>query len=91
MVQNAGAVPFVTLSATVIILVTGLPHGMFDYLTLRRMSGSSLIKLTGWIAAYCGIAAFALAGWKIFPLASLAVFLVVAVVHFAEDWSHNRP
>ncbi|MEM8918692.1 MAG: Brp/Blh family beta-carotene 15,15'-dioxygenase [Pseudomonadota bacterium] len=89
LLQDTGLHSFVTIFACVSMLVIGMPHGMFDYLTLRRRSGHSKVRLVSWIAAYCGLGALALAGWQFVPLLALALFLVIAVVHFSEDWHHG--
>ncbi|WP_373492396.1 Brp/Blh family beta-carotene 15,15'-dioxygenase [Parasphingorhabdus sp.] len=90
LVQDSALVPVVTLAACLSMLIIGMPHGMFDYLTLRDRSGGSIAKLGAYIAIYCSGAAVALIGWKIAPLASLAAFLILAVAHFSEDWAQDR-
>lgn len=75
----------VTPVACALLLVFGLPHGTLDLELLRRRDddGPGLIVL---LLAYlaCGAAMYAV--WQASPLLALAVFLAVAVEHFAEDW-----
>ena len=42
---SSAALPMLIVSACVALLVIGLPHGMFDYLTLRKEGRGSWIRL----------------------------------------------
>ncbi|MGB5484389.1 Brp/Blh family beta-carotene 15,15'-dioxygenase [Parasphingorhabdus sp.] len=90
MVQDDEVLSFITLAACFSMLVIGMPHGMFDYVSLRHRSGGSILKLGGWIALYCTTAAAALIAWQVAPLLSLAAFLILAVAHFSEDWAQKH-
>jgi beta-carotene 15,15'-dioxygenase len=74
-----------------LMLVVGLPHGIFDYLTLRKLGQ------TAWfggvaipVAVYCGAALVTWVFWQTNPSVSLAFFIFIAIVHFSEDWMRLR-
>lgn len=69
-----------------LLLVVGLPHGALDIERLKGGLASGWQTLAGLLALYLCLAAGMLALWQTAPLAALAVFLAVAVAHFAEDW-----
>ena len=76
----------VTSLACLGLLVFGLPHGTLDLEIIRaRLSGpwTGLVTLTG---LYLGLAAAMYGLWRIEPVMALAAFVVIAVVHFSEDW-----
>ena len=69
-----------------VFLGGGLPHGAYDIALLRRSIdwGPSGIRLA--VGAYAAIAMLMALLWMTVPLAALILFLVVASVHFGEDW-----
>jgi beta-carotene 15,15'-dioxygenase len=79
-----------TSIACALILVIGLPHGMFDYLTLRKMGRGSHWRLAAWTMAYCSIAGVVWLMWQAAPFASLCGFILIAIFHFSEDWSADQ-
>ena len=72
-----------TIAACLAIAVFGLPHGTFDLALLRREGNQGRLAVLG-LYLVCA-AAMALL-WRVHPVAALVVFLVIATVHFAEDW-----
>lgn len=85
---NLGSGP-PTLLACLAIAVFGLPHGTFD-LHLLRQRGQDGATLSFLLALYLGCAAATAVLWWVHPAAALTVFLLIAVVHFAEDWVETR-
>jgi hypothetical protein len=80
--------PALTAAASVALLVFGLPHGTFDLALLRKASGAGIVTrwTLGAIALYLACAAAMYLAWRFDPLLALAAFLVMALLHFAEDW-----
>ena len=74
----------------IFILVMGLPHGMFDYLTLRKLSDSSVTRQIALTSAYCIVAGFTWLFWQLAPFASLCVFIIIAMSHFSIDWAKEQ-
>ena len=90
------ASPAATVTACLAILLFGLPHGAFDLEILKtrgraesvrsgsRRSGSR--RAAGVLVLYVALAAAMYLLWQAAPVAALAIFLIVAAVHFSEDW-----
>ena len=72
--------------ACALLLVFGLPHGTLDLelLRCRDDEGAALGLL---LTAYGACAAAMYLLWQVAPLVALAVFIVIAFEHFAEDWT----
>lgn len=83
-----GAAP--TTAACVAILLFGLPHGTLDLEIIKREQGRDGLGTSALLIVYLGLAAAMLLLWQLAPVAALATFLVVAVVHFSEDWEELR-
>lgn len=85
MLEETGAI-IALLSAA--LLVIGMPHGSFDIALLQHRGppGASSPSRVLLIALYlaCAMAMYAL--WRVAPAWGLSVFLLMAGVHFAEDW-----
>ena len=75
-----------TTAACAVILLFGLPHGALDLEIIKRERGTGPLAMGGLLFLYVGLAAGMAAVWQRAPVAALTMFLVVAVVHFAEDW-----
>lgn len=78
------------LLASLSILVFGLPHGSLDIAVLRRNPSGSGTGLAVILALYVSVGTAMAFVWWTAPVAALAAFLAVAVVHFAEDWLDTR-
>jgi Brp/Blh family beta-carotene 15,15'-monooxygenase len=74
------------LSAT--LMVVGMPHGSFDIALLQRsaVGDPAAPGRTTLIGLYlvCALAMYLL--WQVAPAWGLGIFLLMAAVHFAEDW-----
>lgn len=80
-----------TIVACVFILLIGMPHGMFDYLTLRQMSCGSRLRMVAVTAGYLAIAGAVWLLWQSAPFIALCAFVGIAMLHFSEDWIHEKP
>jgi Brp/Blh family beta-carotene 15,15'-monooxygenase len=81
---------FLTPVACAFMLIIGLPHGMFDYLTLRKISGGSPAGVLAATAAYLGAAGLVWMVWQSAPFHALFVFVAIAICHFSEDWTGEQ-
>lgn len=79
-----GAAP--TIAACIAILLFGLPHGALDLEIIKRERRPGRLGMGVSLLLYLGLAAAMAMAWRLVPVTALAVFIVVAVVHFAEDW-----
>ena len=66
------------------LLLAGLPHGALDLAVLCRKPQHRAGLM---ITLYLGLAAVMFAIWQFAPVLALALFLAMAMLHFAEDWS----
>ncbi len=73
--------------ATLVFIAGGLPHGAYDIALLRRAVVLGRRGLMLAIIAYVGVAGAMAMLWATLPLAALVLFLIVAAVHFGEDWT----
>ncbi|MEP7316806.1 MAG: Brp/Blh family beta-carotene 15,15'-dioxygenase [Sphingomicrobium sp.] len=69
------------------LLIGGLPHGALDLAILRRGAGRQTALV---VSLYLILAAVMLAAWMVTPTLALALFLGMAIIHFAEDWSETE-
>jgi len=72
------------------ILMFGLPHGALDIALLRHSRARTDLGVAALLAVYVVVAAAVAMLWWLAPLVALAMFLAVAVVHFAEDWPETE-
>ncbi|MEP7316517.1 MAG: Brp/Blh family beta-carotene 15,15'-dioxygenase [Sphingomicrobium sp.] len=79
-----------TIAACLAILLFGLPHGTLDLEIIKRERGAGRLWIGALLLLYLGLAAAMGAVWFLAPVDALAIFMVVAVVHFAEDWPELR-
>lgn len=77
--------------ACLALLVFGLPHGSLDIAAIRQAVRLGRRQVLATVLLYLGCAAAMYAVWSLAPLFALAIFLGIAVVHFAEDWDHVLP
>ena len=73
------------------LLVFGLPHGSLDIAVMRRSAKMGRRRVGAIILLYLGLAAAMYAIWCVAPVLALAGFLVIASVHFADDWADELP
>ena len=78
--------PMAVTAATVLFIAGGLPHGAYDIALLRRAvlldRHASVLVVGGYVTVALSMALL----WSLAPLIALILFLVVAAVHFGEDW-----
>jgi beta-carotene 15,15'-dioxygenase len=82
--------PLASQIACLMLLVIGLPHGSFDWTILAdgfRHSARSF-----WLRLGCYVALAGAVGmlWLIAPMVAMISFLLMAVVHFSEDWRTRK-
>lgn len=79
----------ITQILCVALLLLGLPHGTFDWQLLSAGLQRSMYIFALRLALYLGLAAATYLVWQIAPIAALTLFLLIAIVHFAEDWASD--
>ena len=78
--------PIATMAACVAIVLIGLPHGTLDIELIKHERATHRHGLMVVLLTYLGLALAMYGAWRVAPIAALATFLIVAVIHFAEDW-----
>ncbi len=78
--------PAMSIAAGAAIAVFGLPHGAMDLQALARSYRIGRQQFAAMTALYLACAAVMALAWWAAPVAALAFFLMIAVVHFGEDW-----
>jgi Brp/Blh family beta-carotene 15,15'-monooxygenase len=84
---GAGATSLLCLA----LLVFGLPHGSLDIAVMRHSAEMGRRRVGATILLYLGLAGAMYAIWYVAPVLALAGFLVIASVHFADDWADELP
>lgn len=76
--------PAIITATCATMLLGGLPHGALDLAVLchKPQHRAGLM-----ITLYLGLATVMFVIWQFAPVLALALFLAIAMVHFAEDWS----
>ena len=71
--------------ALLFVVLIGLPHGAFDGAIANHLgAGQSFAAATKFITSYCAAAVLVIAIWIIFPAITLALFLIISVIHFGR-------
>ncbi len=73
------------------LLVFGLPHGSLDIAVMRRSAAMGRRQVGLTVVLYLGLAVTMYVVWCVAPVVALASFLVIASVHFADDWADEVP
>ena len=77
--------PLATIVACSAIMLLGLPHGTLD-LDLFRQEQPGVARPVIFFL-YVGFAGAMAGAWLAHPIFALALFFVLAVAHFGEDWT----
>ncbi|KQM62784.1 hypothetical protein ASE75_14350 [Sphingomonas sp. Leaf17] len=72
--------------AGIVFIGGGLPHGAYDIALLRRAIALRPDRMVAVVTGYALIALLMAGLWMAMPLLALVLFLIVAAVHFGEDW-----
>ena len=88
---DVAAAPLATTIAAFAIVLFGLPHGAFDLNVLVGDADDGLTKRLAMLAAYLGMMAIAGLVWIYAPAAALLLFMIMAAIHFGEDWDMIEP
>jgi beta-carotene 15,15'-dioxygenase len=76
-----------TQIATAVFIMGGLPHGAYDIAMLSRTASLGWLGLSLAVCMYVAVAGAMTILWMTIPVAALVMFIVVACVHFGQDWT----
>jgi beta-carotene 15,15'-dioxygenase len=80
-----------TMLASVAIVLCGIPHGTLDIdIAANRFRRTDIRGKVAITAAYLGVAALMILLWVAEPALALIIFLLVSIIHFAEDWQSGN-
>ncbi len=79
--------PTATIIAATAALLFGLPHGAFDLNILVGTAAAQRGARVQLLGAYLGLMLIAGCVWVAAPALALLIFMVMAAVHFGEDWT----
>jgi beta-carotene 15,15'-dioxygenase len=71
------------------ILLFGLPHGALDLQLVGRSGLDQRFPQVAMLYLACASAMYL--AWRLDPTLALAIFLVLSIFHFAEDWADHLP
>jgi len=85
MIEALVLLDIASIVALLFVVLIGLPHGAFDGAIANHLgAGRSFAATAKFIASYCAAAALIIAIWIIFPAITLALFLIISMIHFGR-------
>ena len=85
MIEGLVLLDMASVIALLFVVLIGLPHGAFDGAIANHLgTGRSFASATKFIASYCAVAGLVIAIWIIFPAVTLALFLIISMIHFGR-------
>ena len=85
MIEGLVLLDIASVVALLFVVLIGLPHGAFDGAIANHLgAGRSFAATAKFIASYCAAAALVIAIWIIFPAITLALFLIISMIHFGR-------
>jgi beta-carotene 15,15'-dioxygenase len=85
MIEGLVLLDMASVIALLFVVLIGLPHGAFDGAIANHLgAGRSFASATKFIASYCAVAGLVIAIWIIFPAVTLALFLIISMIHFGR-------
>jgi Brp/Blh family beta-carotene 15,15'-monooxygenase len=72
------------------VITIGLSHGSLDWMLAKHWGLRSTIKQGIFFGlAYMVVASISFLTWQIFPASCLIIFLMMSMLHFANDWRNE--
>jgi Brp/Blh family beta-carotene 15,15'-monooxygenase len=85
MIEGLVLLDIASVVALLFVVLIGLPHGAFDGAIANHLgAGRSFAATAKFIASYCAAAALVIAIWIMFPAVTLALFLIISMIHFGR-------
>ena len=91
MIEGLVLLDMASVVALLFVVLIGLPHGAFDGAIANHLgAGQSFAAATKFITSYCAAAVLVIAIWIMFPAITLALFLIISVIHFGRGDASAR-
>ena len=85
MIEGLVLLDMASVIALLFVVLIGLPHGAFDGAIANHLgAGRSFAAAAKFIASYCAAAGLVIAIWIAFPSVTLALFLIISMIHFGR-------
>ena len=85
MIEELVLLDMASVIALLFVVLIGLPHGAFDGAIANHLgAGRSFATAAKFIASYCAAAGLVIAIWIAFPSVTLALFLIISMIHFGR-------
>jgi Brp/Blh family beta-carotene 15,15'-monooxygenase len=85
MIEGLVLLDMASVVALLFVVLIGLPHGAFDGAIANYLgAGRSFATAAKFIASYCAVASLVIAIWFMFPAITLALFLMISMIHFGR-------
>ena len=85
MIEGLVLLDIASVVALLFVVLIGLPHGAFDGAIANHLgAGRSFATTAKFIASYCAAAGLVIAIWIMFPAVTLALFLIISMIHFGR-------
>ena len=85
MIEGLVILDIASVVALLFVVLIGLPHGAFDGAIANHLgAGRSFATTAKFIASYCAAAGLVITIWIIFPAVTLALFLIISMIHFGR-------
>ena len=85
MIEGLVLLDMASVIALLFVVLIGLPHGAFDGAIAYHLgAGRSFATGAKFIASYCAAAGLVIAIWIMFPAVTLALFLIISMIHFGR-------
>ena len=85
MIEGLVLLDMASVIALLFVVLIGLPHGAFDGAIANHLgAGRSLAEAAKFITSYCAAAGLVIAIWIAFPSVTLALFLIISMIHFGK-------
>ena len=85
MIEGLVLLDMASVIALLFVVLIGLPHGAFDGAIANYLgAGRSFAAAAKFITGYCAAAGLVITIWIMFPAVTLALFLIISMIHFGR-------
>ena len=85
MIEGLVLLDMASVISLLFVVLIGLPHGAFDGAIANHLgAGRSFAAAAKFIASYCAATGLVIAIWIAFPSVTLALFLIISMIHFGR-------
>ena len=91
MIEGLVLLDMASVISLLFVVLIGLPHGAFDGAIANHLgAGRSFAAAAKFIASYCAATGLVIAIWIAFPSVTLALFLIISMIHFGRGDASSK-